>query len=110
MVRLIIGRRFVNVLVVLFKWDAWLVHSAMIPGPFLNSSLPRPFCRRNPAPRSGAGPLGCRVGSRSWLALSSPRLTVRLLPIGAVAWYDCESSAQEEKTLLCRRGLEDVPS
>lgn len=86
-----------------------VVHSAMIPGPFLNSSLPRPFCRLNPDPRSGAGPLGCRVGSRSWLLLSRPRLTVRLLPIGAVAGYDCESSPHENR-FLCRRGLEEGPS
>jgi len=84
----------------------------MIPGPFLNSSLPRPFCRLNPDPRSGAGPLGCRVGWRSWLLLlllSTLRLTVRLLPIGAVAGYDCESSPHENK-LLWRRGLDEVPS
>ena len=84
-------------------------YSAMTPGPFLNSSLPRPFCRLNPDPRSGAGPLGCRVGNRSWLALSPLRLTVRLLPIGAGAGYDCESSPHDEKTFLCRRGLEELP-
>lgn len=69
----------------------------------LNSSLPRPLCRRNPIPPFEVGPRDCLIGA----AFSAPILTVRLLPIGAVAWYDGWSSQAEVlvKKPLCLRGL-----
>jgi hypothetical protein len=59
-----------------------VVHSAIAEA-VLNSSLPRPFCRREPKPIGlfELAPRGWRIG----LVCSGPMLTVLLLPI-ALGW------------------------
>lgn len=62
----------------------YTVHSAIADEALRSSSLPRPWCRPNPMVLA-EGPCGCLV-IEPCPRLSGPMLTLRLLPIGAVAW------------------------
>lgn len=79
-------------------------HSAIAEVADLISSLPRPLWRRKPIALLELGPRDCRRGA----PCSAPMLTVRLLPMGAVAWYAGWSSQVEvllKKLLRCLLGL-----
>lgn len=82
------------------------IYSAIAEAAVLISSLPRPFCRRNPMVLLPPGPRDWRIGKRSEDVLSAPILTVRLLPMGPALEYDWSSQTElPVKKLRCLRGL-----